>query len=268
MLQWNIWHGGVHLGNDGPDRIIELIRSCRADIVTMQEAYGSQEKIAQALNFQLQTASSHDNLALYSRFPICHLRSFETFKSNPALITLPNKREILVNGYWLYYAYRPEYTAGYMNTGMDPEIWVKEDSILALKDIRNLIAKDINPHSKTNDIPIIIGGDFNSCSHLDWTEAAKHLHMDYGPVNFPVSRYMYDNGYRNSFLEKKPDEVRYQGGSVAIIYGQLQMSRVDFLYYKGAIQALSSKIVRTMPEIDDVWPSDHGAVITVFKLKN
>lgn len=67
---------------------------------------------------------------------------------------------------------------------------------------------------------------------------------------------------------KKTDEVRYQGGSVAIIYGQLQMSRVDFLYYKGAIQALSSKIVRTMPEIDDVWPSDHGAVITVFKLKN
>lgn len=268
VLQWNIWHGGIHLGNDGPDRIIELIRKSRADIITMQEAYGSQEKIAQTLNFHLQTASKQANLALYSRFPLRHLPASEPFKSNPAIITLPNKQEILVNGCWLYYAYRPEYTAGYMNTGMNPEIWVKEDSILALRDIRNLITKDIKPYLKSDDLPVIIGGDFNSCSHLDWTEAAKHLHMDYGPVNFPVSRYMYENGYKDSFREINPDEVSYQGGSVAVIYGQLQMSRIDFIYYKGAIQALSSKIVRTMPEIDDVWPSDHGAVITVFKLKD
>lgn len=83
-MQWNIWHGGIHLGNDGPDRIIELIRKSRADIITMQEAYGSQEKIAQTLNFHLQTASKQANLALYSRFPLRHLPASEPFKSNPA----------------------------------------------------------------------------------------------------------------------------------------------------------------------------------------
>lgn len=267
VLQWNIWHGGVHLGDEGPDRVIELIHSSHADIITMQEAYGSQEKIAKALGYHLQTASSRDNLALYSRFPIQKLPSSEPFKSNPAILTLPGDKQILVNDCWLRYAYRPEYSSGYLNTGLDPEVWVKEDSIFALVDIQNLLNKDVNPHLKHADMPVIIGGDFNSCSHLDWTEAAKPLHMGYGPVHFPASRYMYEKGYKDSFREINPDEVLYQGGSVAAIYGQMQMSRIDFLYYTGAIQAQSSKIIRTMPEIDDVWPSDHAAVLTVFKLK-
>ena len=42
---------------------------------------------------------------------------------------------------------------------------------------------------------------------------------------------------------------------------------IDFLYYKGKnIKAVSSKIVKTAPEIDDVWASDHAAVLTVFEI--
>ena len=196
MLQWNIWHGGVHLGNDGPDRIIELIRSCRADIVTMQEAYGSQEKIAQALNFQLQTASSHDNLALYSRFFIHHLQSSEIFKSNPALITLPNKREILVNGCWLYYAYRPEYIAGYMNTGMDPEVWVKEDD----KETKTVFTGDLG----NNDIPLL--------SPLTMIEDTDYLVMEstYG------SRLHVKNEQKAEIFLNVVSETLDNGGTVVI----------------------------------------------------
>ena len=59
----------------------------------------------------------------------------------------------------------------------------------------------------------------------------------------------------------------YQGGTVAAIYGQMQMSRIDFIYYKGGLKVLSSKIVRTAPEIDYVWASDHAAVLTVFEVE-
>ena len=38
----------------------------------------------------------------------------------------------------------------------------------------------------------------------------------------------------------------------------MQMSRIDFIYYKGGLKVLSSKIVRTAPEIDYVWASDHA----------
>ena len=72
---------------------------------------------------------------------------------------------------------------------------------------------------------------------------------------------------KDSFREINPDEVARPEGTFAVIYGQLQVSRIDFLYYKGKnIKAVSSKIVKTAPEIDDVWASDHAAVLTVFEI--
>ena len=266
VLQWNIWHGGVHLGNEGRLRVLDLVCASHADVVMMQEAYGIQEMLADSLGFHLKTRSKGDNLALFSRFPLEPVDWREPFKSNPAKVTLPNGKRMLLVDSWLRYAYRPEYTSGYAAKGLEPAVWVAEDSILALADIRNIYTKDILPHLEER-MPVIVSGDFNSCSHLDWTERARPLHHGYGPVPFPVSRYMQENGFRDSFREKNPDEVAYQGGTTAVIYGQMQMSRIDFIYYKGNMKVVSSKIIRTSPEIDYVWASDHAAVMTVFKVE-
>jgi endonuclease/exonuclease/phosphatase (EEP) superfamily protein YafD len=78
---------------------------------------------------------------------------------------------------------------------------------------------------------------------------------------------MQDRGYIDSFRKLNPDEVTHPAGTFAAIFGHLQTSRIDFIYYKGEkLEPLASKIIRTAPEIDDVWPSDHSAVFTVFKL--
>ncbi len=267
VLQWNIWHGGVHLGkHQGRERIIDLIQKTNADIITMQEGYGAQDTIASSIGFYLQTNSPKDNLALLSRYPIKQrIISEEPFKSNPAIISLPNNKRILVNDCWLRYSHNPEYTSLYASNGLDPDLWIREDSLLPLVDIKNLISKDIEPYMEEHDMPIIIGGDFNSGSHLDWTEKAKHLHNGYGPVNLPVSQHLVSEGFKDSFREAYPDEVYYQGGTFAVIFGQLQDSRIDYIYYKGkGMKVLASKIIRSSYEIDDVWASDHAAVITVF----
>jgi len=268
VLQWNIWHGGVHLGNDGVSRIIDLVKTTHADIVTMQESYGSQRRIADSLRYFMQTASPTDNLALYSRYPITAIPvSYKNFNSNPAKITLPNGKSILVNGCWLRYASHPEYTSVYPDTGSVPHLWVDEDNKLSLVDMQRIIEKDTKPYVKEENMPVIIGGDFNSFSHLDWTKAAAPLHFGYGPVAFPTSRYLLNEGYKDSFREVNPNEVARPEGTWAAIYGQLQTARIDFLYYKGYnIKAISSKIVKTAPEIDDAWASDHAAVLTTFQL--
>ncbi|MDR2954921.1 MAG: endonuclease/exonuclease/phosphatase family protein [Prevotella sp.] len=268
VLQWNIWHGGVRVGNTKADRVIELIKVANPDIVTIQEGYGSQEKIAEATGLFLQTPSPKDNLVLLSRYKMEKLPTKKTFYSNPAKITLPNGREILVNSSWLHYAYRPAYTGDFPEKGLDTEVWVKEDSILALANIRHTIEEDINPVKSDENMAVIIGGDFNSFSHLDWTKAAAPLHYGYGPVDFPVSRFMYENGYKDSFREVNPDEVSRPEGTYANIFGHLYNSRIDFIYYSGkGIKPVFSKIIRTAPEIDDVWVSDHEAVITDFEVE-
>ncbi len=268
VLQWNIWHGGNHVGNDGSARIIDLIKATNADIITMQEGYGSQKRIQDSLGYYMQTPSLRDNLVLLSRYPITEIPTQKTFFSNPAKLMLPGNRSLLVDACWLRYAYRPEYSCNYPCIGHNTATWVAEDASLGLEDIRYILRNDITPYQKEDeDIPTIIGGDFNSCSHLDWTEKAAPIHFGYGPVPFPISLYMLGQGYKDSFREINPDEVARPEGTFAVIYGHLQVSRIDYLYYKGKdIKATASKIIRTSPEIDDVWASDHAALLTTFEL--
>lgn len=267
VLQWNIWHGGNHLGKDGRERIIDLIKASHADVITMQEGYGSQEMIARGLGFYLQTPSPKDNLCMYSRYPFQKIQTKDEFFSNPAFITMPGNKKVYVNCCWLRYAYRPEYTCSSANYGMDPRQWVAEDSLLGLKDIKRLLVNDCYPFIDSS-MPVIIGGDFNSASHLDWTKKAASLHYGYVAEGLPISRCMYEEGFKDSFRENHPDEWERGEGTYAVILGQNQNTRIDFIYYKGEkIRAVSSKIVRTMPEIDDVWPSDHAAVLTTFLIE-
>ncbi len=265
VLQWNIWHGGRHVPMKGKERIIELIRTSGADIVTMQEGYGLQESIASALDFHLQTNSAKDNLALFSRYPLEKLPTHHSFRSNPAMIGLPNGKEVLVDDCWLRYSNHPDYTGSYQDVLHDTEGWVKEDSVVPMADARIMIEKDIEPVLKQREVAVIIGGDFNSYSHLDWTVRAAHLHAGYGPVLFPTSRYMQEKGYTDTFRAIHKDEVMRPEGTFAGIYGQLDFGRIDYIYSKGNIRILSSKILQTMPEIDDIWPSDHSAVQTTFE---
>ena len=132
-----------------------------------------------------------------------------------------------------------------------------------------MLELDLAPVLKRQEMPVILGGDFNSCSHLDWTQETAHLHGGHGPVAFPTSRFLAERGYKDSFREVHPDELARPEGTFAGIYGQLDFSRIDFIYYKGnkQIRAVQSKIIQTSPEIDDIWASDHSAVMTTFVWK-
>lgn len=265
VLSWNIWHGGRHLGVDGPGHIIDLIEAINPDVITMQEAYGSQNRIAEATGMYLQTASEKDNLALFSRLAIEAIPTKNPFKSNPVILTTTLGEKIYVNGCWLRYAYRPEYTCYYGSQGLDTDVWIKEDNALPVEDVTSIINDDMLPY--VNGIKAqIVSGDFNSCSHLDWTDRTSELHYGYGAVAFPTSKFMYGNGFEDSFRVVNPNELTHQGGTYAVIFGQLQTSRIDFTYHKGDIKPIYSKIVRTAEEIDFVWAGDHAAVYTIFKI--
>lgn len=147
---------------------------------------------------------------------------------------------------------------GFLEKTWTLETWLKGDDT-EWKDLEVIFGG--GEYSRTNR------GDFNSCSHLDWTKEAAPIHFGYGPVAFPISAYMLREGYTDSFREVNPDEVARHEGTYAVIFGQLQVSRIDFLYYKGSnIKAVNSKIIKTTPEIDDVWASDHAAVLSEFEV--
>lgn len=272
VMDWNIWHGGRHLGPDGPRRIAELIAAARADVVTMQEAYGSQQEIAAALGFDLLTPGPTANLAILSRWPLAKLPTKQSsFQSTLAAIELPIGRRVLLASWWLRYANRPGYAAEqHRQPGHAVAEWVAEDRRLSTAEAAAILEADIEPAlAACGDVtlPVIIGGDFNSGSDQDWTAAAAPWHGGYGPVPLPTSRLMRERGFIDSFRHLHPDEVARPEGTFAVIHGHMQHSRIDYIYHRGkSLRSLTSKIVRTSPEIDFVWPSDHAAVVTSFEI--
>lgn len=96
VMSWNILHGGRDDGKEvGPQRVVDVIRDSKADIVTMQETYGSGELIAKELGYHFHPRGT--NISIHSRFPVVEdISVFEEFKCVGALIELPSKQRLAV----------------------------------------------------------------------------------------------------------------------------------------------------------------------------
>lgn len=101
--------------------------------------------------------------------------------------------------------------------------------------------------AEVDQIPIIMGGDFNIHSHLDWTEATKDLYLHGGAVvNWTVSKTMESAGFKDSFREINPDPVKNIGTTWMTDADSLatpnRQDRIDYIYYQGkSLQAVSSQ---------------------------
>ena len=114
-------------------------------------------------------------------------------------------------------------------------------------------------------LPIIIGGDFNSGSHLDWIESTKDVHYN-KVIEWPVSKLMVDNGYVDSFRESNPDSRETLEGTWGFLNEDLISDRIDYIYFKGEnINVLDSRIIMDDPP-EGFFNSDHRAILSEFKI--
>ena len=271
VLSWNIWHGGVENGVSlGRQRVIEIIKASTADVVLMVETYGAAKQIAEALNFHYYTLGEKDNLAIFSRYPIVdqYPSKFNGFFSLGAKIKMPNTKEVVVWDVWLRYAL-PDYTMEINNPDYGVQDMIDGDLNYAVKDLGAIFDKDLNSYITTKDIPVILGGDFNSCSHLDWTEDTAKAGLHYGKVvDFPTSKLMMANGFKDSYRDVHPDPVTHIGKTWSPLYNYCDDFRIDFIYFKGpTVKALDSRVIDSHPDPAQMFPSDHAAVLTVFEIK-
>ena len=130
---------------------------------------------------------------------------------------------------------------------------------LFLRDIRAIRAK-------WPDMPVIVGGDFNSGSHLDWTKEAAHLANHHGlVVTWPASQSMADAGFIDTFRTANPDPVATPGHTWSPEFRDSHQERIDYVYARGEEwRVLESKVLQEHPH---GWPSDHAAVLAVLSLE-
>jgi len=272
LLNWNIWHGGKEKGKDlGPYQVAEIIRASDADVITMVETYGSGQRIAEQLGFHFYQPYDNSNLSILSRFPI-----IDTYKSNKhdfystgVKVKTANDREVLIWGIWIRY-WGPDYTLQQYSQKYTALDWIQGDREKPMADLAEILAKDIAEFHTDKSMPLIFAGDFNSGSHLDFTQRAAKSGLHNGwVVDFPTSKLMFEQGFKDSFRELHPDEVSQHGGTWAAIYNWSSDFRIDYIYYKGdGIQATESKVIDQHIHADIIWPSDHSALLTSFKISN
>lgn len=320
VLQLNIWHEGRTVPN-GYDAIIEEILDKNPDVALFSEVNNHNgvdfvSKLLKDLKDRGQQyygiSSEHSvDVATISKFPIIAQNTLYE-KENRLGQVLKTKINIH-NHPVIFYSIHLDYTnyACYLPRGYNGVTWAKMDKPItdvqeiitanqkSKRDeaIRDLIA-DANKEDKKHSI--IIGGDFNEPSHLDWVEENKNLYDRRGAVvPWDCSTMLYAAGYKDAFRIQYPNPVTHPGFTYPSFNPDVPMSklawapeaddrdRIDYVYFKSPKKRLQLKDIKIVgPETTvtyakkqekdsedvfltpkNVWPTDHKGLLATFVIK-
>ncbi len=260
VLTWNIWDGGIHDGKYvGVRRVIEVIKGARPDIIILQEANESGPVIADALDYTLYYRS--EKLNMLSLYPMGESHNLYRAENIGCIeLELDVDKSVLTCPVFL--SDEPQIDE-YIRSGA-----AIEDTILIMeertrgKEIRFILSELRQLTLKANIAPIIFAGDFNSGSHLDWTNN-NHANYRNLTIAFPVTKALEAGGYIDSFRQLYPDETKYLGKTWSLRSDNVVSNRIDYIFYKGEkIAPINSFLINDHPL---GFPSDHAALATTFE---
>ncbi len=263
VMVFNIWRSGVQLSLA---QVAAAIRAADPDVVALQEPEGNSRKIADLLGW----AYVDERVHLISRYPLFMGRQDDVDFS---YVELRHGAMVAVTNLHLPSdAYGPELVrdgktvAEVLQGEIDNRMYMLEPYAAAM------------PKVAASGIPVILGGDFNSPSHLDWTEAMTKVRpaVKY-PLAWPESKLMADSGFADSYRvvhadpTAKPGLTWTPGYPHPFVRPQETHDRIDYVYSIGA-KAVDSRIVGEVggPDVDigvDPWPADHRAVVSTFEVE-
>ncbi|ELP62895.1 HAD-IA family hydrolase [Streptomyces turgidiscabies] len=268
VLSWNLWLGGTQVA-DHREKQLKVITETGADVVGLQETHGtSAQELAEALGWHHHQAGP--NLGVISRYPIsARLGDPDVgfYGATGVRIRLDGGLAADVWSAHLDCAPYGPYDSHF--DGLPAAELVARESG-RLEQLREILRR-ISDSAADGSTPVVLVGDFNTPSHLDWPGVA-----------WPVTKAAEEAGLRDSYREAHPDAVRDPGHTWSPIHvdhedgsGRREpQDRIDFVLHNGrGLRVLDSRVVvsgavRLWPDVaDNDWPSDHAAVLTTFGLR-
>lgn len=308
LMQFNIWRSGLLDGLAGPEggaenlrQLIEYVRSEDPDVLFLVETYGSGPAIVEGLNEGLPKerryqgvqvtrepgqAADEDNLWLITRLPVETIYPRESggdltsFNFGGARLRLPDGQHIHAFATWLHHTDGAwnltnqsalENVLGLSRTYTDEQV-LATDARRRIGMATTLLQERL-PGYVGDDAPVFLGGDFNTLSHLDWSERFADAPGHGGLVlDWPVLRMFDEAGFVDTYRFANPDAARFPGRTWSPYAGfGFAPGRIDYILAKGdevRVLGSRSRAVRLDDHQDsplvELFPfySDHGAVIT------
>lgn len=319
VLQLNLWHQGSKVPN-GEQAIVDVLEQVDADVVFLCEIrdFGNQQFMPELVK-KLEARGKHYfgetlgmTVGILSKFrpesfTRCCIVPGDEGRTMLRMISIIDNQPIAFYAchldYMHYECYMPRGYSGTSWSKIDKPITDEAEVLkanrIAYRDetIRTFIQevqRDIE-----NGIPVVMGGDFNEPSHLDWQDNTKNLFDHNGAViHWDCSMMLSQAGFKDAYRVKYPDPVLYPGftfpaGNKVAEEAKLEKlawapdvderDRIDFIYYypqqglsldecvlvgpsetvlKGKIEKNDSKDVFLTPTC--VWPTDHKGNLATF----
>jgi endonuclease/exonuclease/phosphatase family metal-dependent hydrolase len=274
VMSFNIFYGGDELNlqtrqfcrdpagcPETLDQVANAIRASGADVVGLEEATMNTCPLAQKLGWHCSARTQ-----IISRYPI---------------VDPPG-----ANGLYVFIEPLPGRVVAVSDVHLPADPYgpyqIRDgatlDQVLQLEnDLRvPAIQQEVRelPKLAARGIPVFLTGDFNTPSHLDWTQAVADVRADVPfPVQWPVSKALNNAGFKDSFRVVHPDPVAKPGftwtpGSPEGERVEVH-DRIDWVLSTGPAHATASSVVGEggNPNTDiavDPWPSDHRGIVSTF----
>ncbi|MFD2036613.1 endonuclease/exonuclease/phosphatase family protein [Belliella marina] len=281
VMVWNIWEGGSSrlIERDGVPDVIKTIQIADPDIVLLVETYGSGMRIADSLGMHFHLIAPEGtavddpgtNLSILSKYPFGRRIDFYNhFNIGGIEVDVDRFGKIRLFDLWLNFQPwhdEPE------TLDMSPNELVEWEISGGRQEEVQTILQNLTPFLKeSDDIPVILGGDFNIWSYRDWGEDTQDLHQG-KTVSWWTLAEFEKAGFIDGFRQIHPNAQTHPGISWGMP-GIKDDHRIDYILYKGkSIQAIDSEIHKADYNNELIFrgdtidfPSDHGFVLTKFKL--
>ncbi|KAG6006247.1 hypothetical protein E4U21_007210 [Claviceps maximensis] len=278
VLSFNLWFGGTQV-RDYHAKQVRFIANSGADVVGLQESTGGHAiRLGKALGWDYWQG---DDVGIISRYPIINEQEISEPIEAAGFVRIALDQGHHLNFWNCHLGYTPygPYDICFDHL-TESQVLQNEERSRRTPQIKNVLRhmhkwNHLRNAPQKQHEPVILTGDFNAPSHLDWTNATKNLHCGTGLFPWPTSRQPFEAGLQDSFREVHPDPLTEPGITWSPIYldnnGRREPEdRIDFIYHKG-LQTLSSQTLvvgkpRAQPNhYENEWTSDHAAVRTVFR---
>ncbi len=266
----NLWHGG-RKGLNAEDasiaRTLAVLREADGDVLALQEQSDLAETYAAALGMHCLVQDR--STAILSRH--------EILEASPhrwgARIGVPGVGPLWVfNVHFPAAPYQPyqlaqiDYHDGRLiatpaEAITEARLARGEPALRCLREMRSALAAGE---------PVILAGDFNEPSHLDWTPAAAAAGVRAHAVDWPTTRLFADAGLLDAYRALYPDPIARPGHTWTPRPDSVEVhDRIDLVMASPALRPVEAAVLGETGPMSDValdpWPSDHRAVRVLFE---
>lgn len=313
FLTFNVWQEGTSVPN-GLEKIRDVILETNPDVVCFVEVrnYKNQDWTTKIVKALAKTGKEYyrgyigGDVSFISKYPLENGKQIFRNSDKGTIVNFYvniDGNRILVSGAHLDYTYYASnlprgYNGGHPNWKMIddgkgyPNPYTNVDSIQAynLKSTRDEAISAFISSVKSESKPVILMGDFNEPSFLDWTKHTKNMFSHNGVViPWHNTKKLHDEGFVDIFRTFYPNEISNPGFTWPSYANEKKTTswtpladerdRLDFIFFKGAglkivdvaiVGPKESYVYHKLEKFntdnekfmarDLPWPSDHKAV--------